>query len=243
MLADFGDTGLDAGTDAGACTDAGPDVGTGAGAGADSDGRALKTLKRAIDISASNVSLWGECLNAFSARDVHPSALFDYIAPLILARCRTEASDCLSALLDSFAKMRGRPAGKRIYWVGYPFWHHPDRCIIPDGGQIVGANYATWWNLDYSGADVWERLYNAYNFTSLNQPHEAQRGRVLAEFERAGADGAIINRNKSCKRDSALFFEKDSPIPCVTIESDMIDHNYTDIQREAGRIGFLMSAI
>jgi hypothetical protein len=80
---------------------------------------------------------------------------------------------------------------KAVYWAGYPFWYHPDRCIKIEGARIVGANYVNWWNLDYAGATLGEILYRAYNFTVLNQTGETRTALLLEDLRCTRAEAVL----------------------------------------------------
>jgi benzoyl-CoA reductase/2-hydroxyglutaryl-CoA dehydratase subunit BcrC/BadD/HgdB len=109
--------------------------------------------------------------------------------------------------------------------------------------QIVGSNYASWWNLDYGGDNVWDMLYHAYNFTVLNLTGKTRSKLINDDLERTKADGVIINRNKSCKRDFFSLNEFKSSLPCAVIESDMIDAGFIDMQTANDRINILIAAL
>jgi benzoyl-CoA reductase/2-hydroxyglutaryl-CoA dehydratase subunit BcrC/BadD/HgdB len=200
-------------------------------------------LDARVAMSRVNVALWRDILALYPLADIKAGFLFDCVAPLIGARSRCETSDYYTALLQELKARPSRGVGKRVYWIGYPFWYHPDRCLIPDGAQIVGSNYAAFWNLAFDGSDSMERIGNAYNSTWLNKPYDEQRRLILEDLERTSAQAVIINRNKSCKRDYAAFSEKNCPLPCVSIDSDMVDRGYLNKERESEKIKYLMSLI
>jgi benzoyl-CoA reductase/2-hydroxyglutaryl-CoA dehydratase subunit BcrC/BadD/HgdB len=201
-------------------------------------------LAQIIAVSRENVSLWGGIVDLLPQYDIPAGVLFDDISPLIIARCRAETSELFKLLREEFIGYAPRQGtAKRIYWAGYPFWHNRDRCLAIDGMNIVGANYIRWWNLDYSGSTVWEMLYNAYNFTVLNRGRETRTMMITDDIRRVKAEGIIINRNKSCKRDFTSLPEADCPVPCVSIESDMIDRTYMDIAAAKERMAVLLSML
>jgi benzoyl-CoA reductase/2-hydroxyglutaryl-CoA dehydratase subunit BcrC/BadD/HgdB len=112
-----------------------------------------------------------------------------------------------------------------------------------EGTQITGANYASWWNLDYSGDTVWDMLYHAYNFTILNLTGETRTKLINNALISSNADGVIINRNKSCKRDLSSLNEFNCALPCVVIESDMIDGSFIDLRTANERIRTLIDTL
>jgi benzoyl-CoA reductase/2-hydroxyglutaryl-CoA dehydratase subunit BcrC/BadD/HgdB len=190
------------------------------------DGTKLERLYTALEQSAQNCSNWNRVRQLFSEHELPVDALFDDISPLVLARCRPETNDYLRLLADEAAGTQCRKDSRRVYWLGYPFWFRGVRVLADVAPLISGADYLSWWNLDYSGADWRERLYNAYNFTFLNLKPETKTARINADIIRCGARGLVINRNKSCKRDFATYvctFPPNHALPCMTLESDMID--------------------
>jgi benzoyl-CoA reductase/2-hydroxyglutaryl-CoA dehydratase subunit BcrC/BadD/HgdB len=200
-------------------------------------------LDACVETSRANVELWNQILEIIPNIYVKPGFLFDSLAPLIGARCRRETNEYYTALLQELQSQPGVGEGKRVYWAGYPFWYHPDRCLLPEGARMVGANYASFWNLRFDGGDCWERLANAYNNTWLNKPYTEQRGLILDGVSRSGAQCVIINRNKSCKRDFVSFSQSDCQLPSVMIESDMIDRGYLNREREYAKIRYLASLL
>ena len=91
----------------------------------------------------------------------------------------------------------------------------------------MGSNYITWWNLDYSGSNIWESLFNAYNYTFLNLKQSTKTKRLEKLIKESGAVAAISLRNKSCKCD--YVSAKNVGIPQIELEMDMIDRTYLDV--------------
>lgn len=202
-----------------------------------------KKLSEIIDVSKDNVSLWQCILELFPKHDLSPRILFDYVSPLILARSRPETGNFYRMLAEELASYPRRGNENRIFWVGYPFWYDKQRCLTVEGMQIVGSNYATWWNLDYRGNNVWDILYHAYNFTLLNLTGKTRSKLINDGLAYTKADGVIINRNKSCKRDFFSLNEFSCTLPCAVIESDMIDGSFIDLQTANDRMNSLMAAL
>jgi benzoyl-CoA reductase/2-hydroxyglutaryl-CoA dehydratase subunit BcrC/BadD/HgdB len=208
-------------------------------------------LATTITVSRDNVLLWKEIVALLPNYDIPVGLLFDYISPLILARCQPMVTEFFNLLKSDIQENYPKELGegqqkylrKRIYWAGYPFWYHPERCINTDGCRIVGANYITWWNLNYSGNTIWDMLYNAYNFTVLNLSKNTRVNLILDDIRSVNAQGVVINHNKSCKRDFTSLQEKDCPLPFAAIESDMIDRTFLDMASAKERIEILLSMI
>ncbi len=209
-----------------------------------------EVLAKNIVISSENVALWKSIVELLSSPDhlIPVGMLFDFISPLIIARCLPATTEFFQLfkeeLIENYLDIEQEQKNKkRIYWAGYPFWYHSDRCIQVDGAHIVGANYITWWNLDYSGKTVWEKLYHAYNFTVLNLKKETRTNLILDDICQKKAEGVVINQNKSCKRDFSSLRESDCPVPYATIESDMIDRKFLDINAAKERLNLLISML
>ncbi|MDR2797469.1 MAG: 2-hydroxyacyl-CoA dehydratase family protein [Treponema sp.] len=205
-------------------------------------------LEKLLAVSSENVSLWKRIVALLPEYDIPAGLLFDYMAPLIIARCRTDTTVFFKILKEALqghyvpeAAQTEQP--KRLYWAGYPFWYHPDRCINIEGARIVGANYVNWWNLDYSGDTLWETLYRAYNFTVLNQTGETRTAQLLEDLRRTRAEAVFINHNKSCKRDFTSLRVSDCPLPYGVIESDMIDRTFLDRNAVQERLQLLVSML
>ena len=202
-----------------------------------------KKLLEILSISKENVSLWKYILELFPKHEIMTRVLSDYISPLILARSRPETGNFYRILSEELVSYPQRGNKKRIYWAGYPLWYDAQRYLTVEGMQIVGSNYASWWNLDYGGDNVWDMLYHAYNFTVLNLTGITRSKLINDDLVNSKADGVIINRNKSCKRDFFSLNEFNSSLPCAVIESDMIDAGFIDMQTAIDRINILIAAL
>jgi benzoyl-CoA reductase/2-hydroxyglutaryl-CoA dehydratase subunit BcrC/BadD/HgdB len=204
----------------------------------------INRLSFVIDTSQENVILWKNIVALLPDYNVSIGSLFDRISPLILARCFSETKQFFTLLTeDCYGETKRDPECKRIYWLGYPFWYQRERILPGLEAHIVGANYLSWWNMRYDGEDVWERLYNAYNFTFLNLNAQSKSKIILDDIHRVNAKALIINHNKSCKRDFSTFYNEYMMFPTTIIESDMIDRNYLNIAVAQERINTLLSTI
>ena len=110
-----------------------------------------------------------------------------------------------------------------------------------DGFQVVGSNYLTWWDLDYRGEDIWEQLFEAYNFTFLNLTQDSRDRRLLEAIEASGSKVAITLRNKSCKCD--LVSAKNIKIPQAELDMDMIDRAYLDLEKARKALELLKETV
>lgn len=193
-------------------------------------GRAIDVSKLdgAIDNSVDSIAAWKAVLELLQYKQVSPTTLFDMINFLITARCRPETAELYRLMRQELLELPDADSGIPVYWAGYPLWYHADRypAELMDGFRIVGADYLTWWCLDYTGSDALERLFNAYNYTFLNLPQQDKDKRLSDSVRLSGAQCAIVLHNKSCKSDYASAVRLD--IPTVELETDMIDRSFMD---------------
>ncbi|GHT55144.1 2-hydroxyglutaryl-CoA dehydratase [Spirochaetia bacterium] len=206
----------------------------------------LERLSQLINTSRKNIHLWKKITALLADHDMSVSALFDRISPLIVARCLPVTSSFFTLLAEDYDKTERDPYVKKLYWLGYPFWYQGGRVLPETESQVVGADYLSWWNLNYDGDDVWEQLYNAYNFTFLNLTAKSKNKILLEDIHRSRAQALIINHNKSCKRDFSTFYNEYndySVLPYLAIESDMIDRNYLNKTAVQDRINTFLNII
>lgn len=186
-------------------------------------------LAEIIENSEKSISQWNRILAAMKNHDISPTSMFDDISFLITSRCRQETGELYKIMADKYESSPEAVSEKiPLFWLGYPLWYHPDRYFSEYLGdfRLVGSNYLTWWSLDYSGRDNFEKLFNAYNFTFLNMDQTA-RNKILSKHIRAsGAKCAVTLINKSCKCD--FVSAKNIEIPQAELEIDMIDRTFAD---------------
>lgn len=186
-------------------------------------------LRAGISNSREAIGRWKEFLDL--RRDYYISCQnsFDYILPLIVARCFDETKDFYHEFKDKLKEESPILAGeKRLLWHGYPLWHHHKRYIDKfesDSIKIIADDYSSWWNLEYSGPSWEDELAGAYNYTYLNRNMEFKKRFLASLIDYYTIDGIIFNANKSCKRESALVLPLKESVkkPSVIITSDMVD--------------------
>lgn len=201
-------------------------------------------LSELISNSARSVAAWGRILSEWASHDVKPTAMFDDISFLITSRCKTDTAELYNMMADEIIELPTTEGGGiPAFWLGYPLWYHPDRYLseLLDGFKIVGSNYITWWNLDYSGKSNSERLFNAYNYTFLNLSQRTRTKRLTEMLKESGAKCAVTLHNKSCKCD--FVSARDIAIPQAELEIDMIDRKFADIARAKEKIDLLKETL
>ena len=204
----------------------------------------LDTLKETIKRSQASVAAWKRVIACFKDKDIPPTLLFDNINFLITARCKEDTATIYNLMADELEQSPDKdPSLIPMFWIGYPLWYHPDRYLseVTEGFAITGSNYINWWNLDYSGLDVWDSLFNAYNYTFLNLKQETKTARLQALIEASGAKCAISCRNKSCKCD--FVSAKDVGIVQTELEIDMIDRGYLDLNRAKNLVAVMKESL
>ncbi len=201
-------------------------------------------LAELIINSKKSVSAWNEVIKYLSIKDIKPTALFDDINFLITARCKPETSEMYMMMADD---MKEKPNAENekipLFWLGYPLWYHSNRYLseLLDDFRIVGSNYVTWWSLDYTGNNVYESLFSAYNFTFLNLSQSSRDKKLSALIKQSGAKCAVVLHNKSCKCD--FVSARNINVPQAELEIDMIDRMYLDNEKARNQIALLKETI
>lgn len=204
----------------------------------------MAKLAELIENSQNSVRAWASAIAHIRDKDISPTGLFDDINFLITARYRPETAEMYAMIAEENSKKK--PADKNLiplFWLGYPLWYHQDRYLAPllEGCRIAGSNYVTWWNIDYTGSNPFECLFNAYNYTFLNLSQSKRTERLIAQIKESGAKGAVVLHNKSCKCD--FVSARDITIPQAEIEIDMIDRTFADEKAALEKINLLKETI
>lgn len=197
-----------------------------------------------LDNSAASVASWNRVVEQLPVRDIKPTVLFDDISFLITARCKSKTAVLYQMMADEMEQLPTPKAEKiPLFWLGYPLWYHPDRFAseLLEDFRVVGANYITWWSLDYAGNTVFERLFGAYNYTFLNLAQEKRNTRLYSQIKNSGATCAVTLHNKSCKCD--FVSARDIEFLQAELEIDMIDREFLDVERAHARIEILKEAV
>lgn len=204
----------------------------------------LETLDILIKNSIASVEAWKRVVEFFPFRDIRPTVLFDDISFLITSRCKAETAMLYQMMAQEMEQLPP-PESEKIpmFWLGYPLWYHPERFAseLLEDFRVTGANYITWWSLDYSGDTALEKLFSAYNYTFLNLAQETRNARLGGLIKESGALCAVSLHNKSCKCD--FVSAKDIEIPQAELEIDMIDREFLDVGRARAQIGTLKETI
>lgn len=201
-------------------------------------------LAEIINNSGKSISQWKKILEALKEHDINPTSMFDDISFLITSRCKPETAELYGIMADEYESSPKSVSEKiPLFWLGYPLWYHPDRYFSEylEDFRITGANYLTWWNLDYSGENNLERLFNSYNFTFLNLKQETRNKKLSKLLADSGAKCAVTLINKSCKCD--FVSAKNIALPQAELEIDMIDRTFADEKRIKDKINLLKEIV
>lgn len=201
-------------------------------------------LEKVINNSKNSISEWERILKVLPVHNINPTSLFDDISFLITSRCKAETSQLYRIISEEYEASPENPNdGIPVFWLGYPLWYHQNRYFAEflSDFRVVGSNYLTWWNLDYSGMDNFEKLYNAYNFTFLNLSQQRRNEILARHIENSGAMCAVTLINKSCKCD--FVSAKNISVPQAELDIDMIDRTYADEKKIKDKIQLLKEAI
>ncbi len=204
----------------------------------------MKRLEMFIENGARSVAAWERVIDYLPKKDIKPTTLFDDINFLITARCKEETSEMYRLMEDDVLEKEDVDKSKiPVFWLGYPLWYHEDRYLSEymQDFRIAGANYLTWWSLDYSGSNVFEKLFNAYNFTFLNLTQNSRNIKLTELIKRSGANCAIVLHNKSCKCD--FVSARNVALPQAELEIDMIDRTYLDLETARNQIEILKETV
>lgn len=201
-------------------------------------------LTELIENSTKSVEAWKRISGHLRTKDIKATMLFDDINFLITARCKADTSEMYKMMGDAILEKEDADTNSiPVFWLGYPLWYHQDRYLSEAmaGFRIVGSNYITWWSLDYSGEDCFEKLFSAYNYTFLNLCQEHRNKRLGELIEESGAVCCVTLRNKSCKCD--FVSAKDISIPHAELEIDMIDRKFLDVKKAKNQIDILRESL
>lgn len=201
-------------------------------------------LSELIANSIKSVHAWNQIIQFLTTKEIKPTILFDDINYLITSRCKPETSELYDMMrMELEEKDTANEELIPIFWLGYPLWYHNERYFseLLDGYRVAGSNYITWWCLDYSGDNIFEQLFQAYNYTFLNLKQETRDGRLGKIIAESKAVGAITLHNKSCKCD--FVSSRNIDIPQVEIQIDMIDRSFLDIGKTRKQIEVLRTIV
>ena len=201
-------------------------------------------LEELVDNSRRSVAAWNDVIGHIPQKDMKPTALFDDINFLITARCKAETSEMYMLLEEEIKSKPDADLSKiPVFWLGYPLWYHTDRYLseYTSDFRVVGSNYLTWWSLDYSGGNVYERLFSAYNFTFLNLMQASRDKRLSELIKTSGAKCAIVLHNKSCKCD--FVSARNIELPQAELDIDMIDRKYLNLDKARGQVELLKETV
>lgn len=201
-------------------------------------------LEELIHNSTISVEKWNEVVELFYQKAIKPTVLFDDMSFLITSRCKEETGDFYELLAEKLGTAEDVDRSLiPVFWLGYPLWYHQDRYLseLLEGFRVAGANYITWWSLDYSGDGPLEKLFSAYNYTFLNLSQSTRTRKLSQLIKRSGAVCAVTLHNKSCKCD--FVSAREIGIPQAELEIDMIDREHLSLDKAKAQIDLLKDTV
>ncbi len=201
-------------------------------------------LSELIGTSRKSVHAWEKVISYLSTKALSPTILFDDINFLITARCKPETVKLYELTAVALNSMDSADSEKiPVYWIGYPLWYHPRRYPeeLMEDFRITGANYLTWWNLDYNGKNVFEDLFSAYNYTFLNLTQDSRDKKLSKLIRASGAVCAVVLHNRSCKCD--FVSARNVMLPQAELQIDMIDRTFLDTKAARERLTLLKEMV
>ena len=201
-------------------------------------------LLAVIENSRNSVDKWTKVISYLPKKNINPATFFDDINFLITSRCRTETAELYELMAESLENTEDADDDRiRAFWLGYPLWYHKDRILSEclEDFRITGSNYITWWNLDYSGSDVYERLFSAYDRTFLNLSRKSRAARLRELIRASEAECAVVLHNKSCKCD--FVSARNIELIQAELDIDMIDREYLNVGRAKAQMEILKETL
>lgn len=193
-------------------------------------------------ISNINSKLYDECvlLNDKDPAPLNGFDLFNYMAPMVIARSRKETTDVLMQLkkeildhIESNTSTFGEKTEKyRVDWEGiacWPFLGPNLKTMKKYDINCVTNGYVGAWSMQYEINNL-EEMAEQYSHTSTNvvSTEEMMNKRINAA-DRFKCDGMLCHINRSCKFMTYHMFagkemvEKELEIPVMTFDGDQAD--------------------
>lgn len=193
-------------------------------------------------ISGINSRLFDECvlMNDKNPSPLNGFDLFNYMAPMVVARGRKETTEVLLQLkreiqehIDNGTTTFGStPEQYRVDWEGIACWPNLGynlKTMKKYGINCVTNGYVGAWSLHYTPGNL-EEMASQYMQSSTNvlstKSMMTKRANTASHF---GCDGMLCHINRSCKYMTYHMFvgreivEETAGIPVVTFDGDQAD--------------------
>jgi len=193
-----------------------------------------------------------------------PLSAFDaffYLALIVTLRGTQIAVDYYRELL---AEMRERAAQKigsipnekyRLLWDNLPVWYKTrwlSEKFASEGACLVADTYTSAWcgQLDYLNEnDFLGSMVEGYTRIYLNIGVDQMVKIVKKMIKKYDVDGFVMHSNRSCKPyslgqfDIMRMVQKDTGLPCLMIEADMVDERAFSESQIETRIDAFMEVV
>ena len=214
-------------------------------------------------LSMEGQRLWQEVLDTAMEKPAPLSAFdaFFYLALIVTLRGTQIAVDYYRELL---AEMRERAAQKigsipnekyRLLWDNLPVWYKTrwlSEKFASEGACLVADTYTSAWcgQLDYLNEnDFLGSMVEGYTRIYLNIGVDQMVKIVKKMIKKYDVDGFVMHSNRSCKPyslgqfDIMRMVQKDTGLPCLMIEADMVDERAFSESQIETRIDAFMEVV
>jgi benzoyl-CoA reductase/2-hydroxyglutaryl-CoA dehydratase subunit BcrC/BadD/HgdB len=207
--------------------------------------------------------LWQEILDTTKNKP-SPMTAFDaffHMALIVTLRGTPEVVDYYTALLATMKDRAARGIGAvpnekyRLLWDNIPIWHRMkwlSQKFASHNACLVADTYTSAWcgTLKYvKGDNPIDSMAEVYTRIYLNIGVDEMAKMVIAMIDKYEVDGLVLHSNRSCKPysfgqlDIQQIVERERGIPCLMIESDMVDERSFSESQISTRIDAFMEII
>ncbi|MFO7569884.1 MAG: 2-hydroxyacyl-CoA dehydratase [Smithellaceae bacterium] len=220
-------------------------------------------LTKAGLLSFEAQNLWQAVLDTAANRPAPMSAFdaFYHLALIVTLRGTKEAVGYYQRLLVSMQDRVARGVGVvpgekyRLLWDNIPIWHRTrwlSEKFASHQACLVADTYTSAWCgvTKYIDANRFmDSMAEAYTRIYLNIGIDEMAKMVIAMIDKYQVDGFVLHSNRSCKPysfgqlDIQRIVEQERGLPCLMIESDMVDERSFSESQMSTRIDAFMEIV
>ncbi|MFY9399540.1 MAG: 2-hydroxyacyl-CoA dehydratase [Desulfomonilia bacterium] len=214
-------------------------------------------------LSIQGQRLWQEVLDTAAHRP-SPMTAFDsffFLALIVTLRGTQKVVDFYTELLEEIRERveQGVSAVEneryRLLWDNLPVWYRLkwlSDIFASHGACLVADTYTTAWcgSMKYIDENNFiDSLAEAYTRIYLNIGVDEMASSVLEMIDKYEADGLVMHSNRSCKPyslgqyDIMRIVQRERGIPCMMLESHMVDERSFSESQTATRIEAFMEVV
>ena len=207
--------------------------------------------------------LWQEILDTTRSKP-SPMTAFDaffHMALIVTLRGTPEVVDYYTELLKTMKDRAARGIGAvpnekyRLLWDNIPIWHRMrwlSKEFASHNACLVADTYTSAWcgTLKYvKGDNPIDSMAEVYTRIYLNIGVDEMAKMVIEMIDKYEVDGLVLHSNRSCKPysfgqlDIQKIVERERGLPCLMIESDMVDERSFSEGQISTRIDAFMEII